>query len=82
MVTDRTTEVIEPADCNFAPERKVEAAACILVAFDGKLAVHISIAVAMESMEHRRMSMGMVERNLAEAAKCTRWAAECTRMRV
>ena len=79
MVTDRTTEMIEPADYNFGPERKVEAAACKWVAFEGKMAVRILIAVVMESMEHSRMSMVMVERNLAEVVKCTHWVALCTR---
>jgi hypothetical protein len=38
--------------------------------------------VVMESMEHSRMSMVMVERNLAEVVKCTRWVASCTRTQV
>jgi hypothetical protein len=74
--------MIEPADYNFGPERKVEAAACKWVAFEGKMAVRILIAVVMESMEHSRMSMVMVERNLAEVVKCTRWVASCTRTQV
>ncbi len=74
--------MIEPVDYNFAPERRVEAAACKWAASEGKTAVRILIAVAKESMEHRRRSMGKVKRNLAEALKCTRWAVECTRMRV
>jgi hypothetical protein len=75
--------MIEPADYNFGPERKVEAAACKWVAFEGKMAVRILIAVVMESMEHSRMSMVMVERNLAEVVKCTRcWVALCTRTQV
>ncbi len=83
VVTDRTTEMIEPADYNFAPERRMDLAACKWVASEGKMAVvRILIAVAMESMEHRCMSMVMVERNLAEGVKCTRWVASCTRTQV
>ncbi len=75
--------MIEPANYNFAPERTMEAAACKWVASEGKMAVRILIAVAMELMEHRCMSMVMVERNLAEVVKCTRcWVALCTRTQV
>lgn len=58
----------------------MEAAVCKWVASEGKMAaVRILIAVAMESMEHRCMSMVMVERNSVEVVKCTRWVALCTR---
>jgi hypothetical protein len=44
VLTDMTTEATDPADCKFAPERKPKEVlvACILVAFEGKIAaVHI-----------------------------------------
>lgn len=75
--------MIEPADYNFVPKRRMDLAACKWVASEGKMAVRILIAMVMESMEHRCMSMVMVERNLAEVVKCTRcWVALYTRTQV